>query len=271
MIDIHCHILPHVDDGPKSLEEALTMAGAAYDDGIRTIVSTSHFMEGDYIKGQELTERLNSFNEALQKEKIDIRVLPGNEAYISPDLPQQVKENKVFTINNSRYLLVELPFREIPLYTDQVLYDLQLQGIVPIMAHPERYRPVMDNPNVLYNWISNGALAQLNAGSLTGKFGEQVQKTAQLLLRHHMIHFIGSDGHSARGRRPILSEALRELEEGTHTKVELFHENAKKLIANEDIIVDKPMEYRKQKKHFFSSLLKSLMEKPPGTRKAFSK
>ena len=134
MIDLHCHILPGVDDGAKSMEEAIEMARIAQQDGIKKIAATPHYIEdGCYPSPEEIHRKVEELNHKLSEENIDIEILTGNEAYISPTLPELVQQKKVNTINDTQYLLIEFPMLDIPNYTEHVLYELKLMGITPII------------------------------------------------------------------------------------------------------------------------------------------
>ena len=262
MIDLHCHILPGVDDGAKDLVEALEMARIAEADGITTIISTSHYVEGsEFVMGQTLRDRVASFNERLHQENIGIKVVLGNEAFISPSLVKDVKDKKVFTMNESRYLLIELPMHDIPMYTEDVLYQLMLEGIIPIIAHPERYVKVIEDPMLLYHLIQKGVLVQINAGSLTGRFGTKVKETCEILLRHNMVHFIGSDGHSPRKRRPEIKEAAKTARQilGEERAMKIIHDNPLKIINHKEIEVEAPIGIEEKQKKLFQNLLKNLL------------
>lgn len=248
MIDIHCHILPGVDDGAKDWDEALAMARIAKADGIRTIINTSHFIpEGNFKTGEQLKAICEAFQEELVKANINIEILLGNEAYITPDLVKKVIDKEVFTIHNSRYLLIEFPFQGIPLYTEDVLYELKLKGIIPIIAHPERSAKVMENPMLAYSLIQQGALVQLNAGSLLGKFGPKIQETSEVLLKHKMVHFLGSDGHSIRSRKPKLRQAFETAANliGKSEAEKIVYYNAKIILADRELAIDEPIEIAK--------------------------
>lgn len=245
MIDIHCHILPGVDDGPKSMEESLQMARIAAKDGIKIIVSTSHFIdESKFISGEPLKNRVESLNEKLKEEGIALTVLLGNEVYMSPQLPTRLENSEIFTINNSRYLLIELPFSDIPIYMDETIYQLKLKGITPIIAHPERYGQIIEQPNIVYEWINKGVLIQINAGSLKGRFGPRVKEVSQILLKHNLVHFIASDGHSANGRKPKLSDAVFEASEiiGKNQALKLVTDNVHAVIRDQELEIAEPIE-----------------------------
>jgi protein-tyrosine phosphatase len=208
MIDIHTHILPGLDDGARSWEEAVAMARGAVKDGIEAVVATPHIYEATSITPQEICEKTRQFQTLLDCQGIKLRVLPGAEVHLAIDLPDRLGEGRFQTITDGcRYLLVEFPFGLLPLYTDEVLFELQAGGVIPIIAHPERNESVQKDPNRLYNMIQKGMLAQLTGGSLRGNFGSKVEYTAKLLLKHNLIQILASDGHRADRRRVLLSKA----------------------------------------------------------------
>jgi len=227
MIDLHCHIYPGVDDGPISLEETRAMLDIAVTEGIRTIIASHHFSEEDHT--------VETYLDAIQVAKsqvqpliddlsADIKILDGAEVFISPNIIH-IKDLKKLCINNSRYLLIELPMMDIPIYTEDVVYSLKINGITPIIAHPERNRRIVHEPSTLEPLINLGALAQVNTGSITGLFGKHVRKTAKKLIKKNMIHALGSDAHSPRRRGPYMKEAARQLTKwaGSHAARRILH------------------------------------------------
>lgn len=211
MIDLHCHILPEIDDGPVSLEETKAMLAIAKNEGISTIAATHHFYEEEdtvelYLKA--VSDARIRTQPIIDEQELDICIIGGAEVFISPFI-SELKDIEKLCINNSRYLLIELPMADIPQYTEDVVYQLNLKGIRPIIAHPERNRRIISDPNALLPLITLGALAQANTGSITGLFGKQVQKSAKKLIKHNMIHAVASDAHSPRRRGPYMREAAR--------------------------------------------------------------
>ncbi len=209
MIDLHSHILPGVDDGPRDLEESLEMARVAVEDGITRLAATPHNANWrDGGRRAWVQERVDGLQSVLDEQGIPLKVVPGVETYIAPDLIQHLKEERAFTLNGSRYLLIELPLHSWPLYTEQVLFEVQVQGLVPIVAHAARYLEVQEDPNRILGLVERGALVQLTAGSLTGQFGRRARDTARRLLEHNLAHLIASDSHSARSRPPRLTPGV---------------------------------------------------------------
>lgn len=210
MIDIHSHILPGLDDGSNSMEQSLAMVRQLYEAGFQTLIATPHVLEGrDYLSPEEILVTTDQVRTCVAEAGIPVEILPGAENYIFPDLIKWVREGKLMTLGNTgKYLLVELPMLEIPLYTDQVFFELQVEGLTPILAHPERNRGLVENPVRLLDWASRGILFQLDLRSLNGKYGPQAQELAHRLLHSELIHLIGSDAHRvARSITPYL-EAL---------------------------------------------------------------
>ncbi len=210
MIDIHCHILPGVDDGAAELDDSVGLAEAAVADGTRTVVATPHGAKWAYAGNLvETQRRVSDLQAELNGRGVDLEVLTGLEVHITPDLAQLHDRGDVFTLNGSRYLLVEFPLQVMPIYADQVLFDLQLRHLVPVIAHPERNLAIAAKPEILWRMVSRGMLAQVTAGSLIGLFGSKTREVAETLVTHHLVHVIASDAHSATGRGPALSAAVK--------------------------------------------------------------
>jgi protein-tyrosine phosphatase len=198
MYDIHSHILPGVDDGPSSIEDALKIAYAAEQAGVKAIVCTPHYIDDKYKNGSaDNLIILDNFRKALEVKRIHIQLYLGNEILIAPDIINLLDMNRISTLNNSRYILVEMPICSKPLYTDDVIFKLRLRGLVPVIAHPERYEWMTRNPEELNNIIVKGCLVQLNIASINGFYGRKVRKTAEALVRENYVHLLGSDCHSS--------------------------------------------------------------------------
>lgn len=250
MIDIHSHILPRVDDGAVSMEVSIKMARMYIEVGFKTVIATPHYIEGAVATSIEDNKiMLDSLRVELIKEELDLQVFLGNEAYISMDIVRDIEEGKVSTLNRTRYVLVEFPMFDIPIYAENMIYELLLKGYVPIIAHPERNAKIMEDPNILYNYIQKGALSQLNLPSLEGRYGRRAQEVAKILLKHDMIHFASTDAHTNRGRSPRVKDALKIL-----TKVvseedfeKLIYKNAQTLLKDQLISIKSPVEYKQKR------------------------
>ncbi|MDE5976897.1 MAG: capsular biosynthesis protein, partial [Turicibacter sp.] len=237
MIDLHCHILPGIDDGSKDIEETLEMARIAASEGVHHIICTPHYIPySDYYNKAQVEELVVQVNEKLAQENIKLTLSAGHEVYMTPDLLDLVKNEEVSTLNGSKYLLIEFPMNEIPSYAEDIFYELKLMGLTPILAHPERYPMVMEDPNLLLKYLKLGVLCQSNVGSIRGFFGERAQKTVLQLIEHHMVHFIATDAHSPRNRSPKVQKALEVVTQlDPKLAQELFVENPLKVYNNEKI------------------------------------
>jgi protein-tyrosine phosphatase len=213
MIDIHVHILPFMDDGAADMGRSLVMAGIAHEDGISTLVATPHVMTEAFDNNKEdILLKVDEVNAMLTKADYPVVVLPGAEYYLEPDLPEQLARGEVLTLNGSgRYLLVELPSSCVPDYTGQILYEIQLQGVVPIIAHPERNAGFIRDPRLLKDFVDKGILAQLTSASVTGLFGRTVRQAALSFVEGGLVQVLASDAHSVNDRAPVLSRAAAEI------------------------------------------------------------
>lgn len=249
MIDIHSHILPGLDDGSQSMEETLAMLKMAAADGITGIVATPHVNNSIYPNSKEtIIAKVEEVNRLLQSEHIPISVFPGAEIRLEPDLPERMAKKELLTINNTgSYLLIELPAEFIPTYTEQSLYELQLQGVIPIIAHPERCSGFHHDPARLTNLVAKGILLQITTGSIIGLFGNKTRKTALRLINRGYAHFIGSDAHSAGGvRKPLLSAAYGEIKKLYDIKTAdcLAHDNPGRALEGQQVQTLAPRRYR---------------------------
>ncbi len=210
MIDLHCHILPGIDDGPQDLTESLALAKAMYDDGVRVAVATPHTRNGAYENPPDrVRTAVASFQNTLNDENIPLTVLPGAEVHLTAGLYDLVVSGEVGTLNdNGRYLLVEFPFQAIPPGAGEELFRLIMNGITPIIAHAERQLDFSRNPDILRKYVRAGCLVQVTAGSVSGGFGKEIMEIAGRFLKMKLVHVIASDAHSMGGRSPALSSAL---------------------------------------------------------------
>lgn len=209
MIDIHSHILPGLDDGPETLAEALVLAAEAYKAGTRTLVATPHVLNSlDMNRNMQIINVFNQFKKRLAYELPDMKLILGSEIYFRPHLAK-LAHLEVSTIDaGGLYMLVEFSLTDIPRGFEREIKELQRNGIIPIVAHPERNAAAIRRPNLIKQMIEAGALIQVNAGSLTDLFGRTVKNMAYNLLKRGWVQVIASDAHSHIHRGPSLQEAV---------------------------------------------------------------
>lgn len=204
MIDIHCHPLAGVDDGPEAFETSVAMGQMAAGDGTTHLVATPHCnyhypfnVEVNQAKIAELQAALGDVP----------KLLMGCDFHLSYENIQQLMDGdgRRFTINQNGYLLVELDEHFVPQQFDQVFYDLQVAGFIPIVTHPERNPVFARKPELLWSWVARGCLVQVTAQSYTGGFGQAAQHLAEVWLEHNLVHFFASDAHDDEHRPPLLS------------------------------------------------------------------
>ncbi|SEO25075.1 protein-tyrosine phosphatase [Amphibacillus marinus] len=252
MIDIHCHILPGLDDGAKHMEESLSMARAAINEGIHTIIATPHHKNGSYENDREaIIKEVAYLNESLAYENIPLTILPGQEIRIHGEMINGIQTGELMTLNEStRYAFVELPTNHIPRYTTQLLFDLQVHDLIPIIVHPERNTELLEHPNRLYEFVRNGALTQVTAASTIGKFGKKTMKFSHELIEYNLTHFIASDAHNLRSRSFMMAAAINQLEAkfGQQTVYKLL-DNAELLVDGQTVFAEEPQ--RIERKKFF--------------------
>lgn len=210
MIDIHSHILPGLDDGAKTMEETLGIVSQLQQSGFKTLIATPHVLEDNFLSPADILAYTEQVRMRVAEAGIQIEILPGSENYIFPEMAKWVRDGKLMTLGNTgKYILVELPMLEIPQYTDQVFFELQVNGLTPVLAHPERNRKLVENPERLLEWARKGIFFQMNLRSLDGRYGPQSKGLAEILLDSNLIHFIGSDAHRVSRRESTYPETLQ--------------------------------------------------------------
>jgi protein-tyrosine phosphatase len=249
MIDIHSHILHGVDDGPENLQQSLALLEQAVKEGITDIISTSHVLHPTYdASAQAVVEQVASLQTILNEQKIPLTIHTGHEIRISEEMPELFAQGKLLPLANSKYILVELPSNIVPTYTKPLLFQLQEQGYIPIIAHPERNKAIAENPRRLRDLIDNGALAQITAGSVAGHFGKQVQKISMNLIESNLIHTYGSDVHHLQNRPFLYEEGLSYLEKHKLADtVEVLLENNARILTDERMIILEPQTSKEKK------------------------
>jgi len=207
MVDIHSHILPYIDDGAETLEEAVAMAELAADSGINHIVTSSH---GNYYSYSldEYNESFNKFQEILKEKKIPVTLYPGMEIFLDEYAIQLIKQNRLLSLNKTNYILVEFPFEESVKNVCNRIAALQSCQYRIILAHPERYIFVQKDPELAYYLEEQGCVLQVNQGSLMGDFGEKCRQLASRMLNDGIVGVIATDAHDTKYRSPSIHRLL---------------------------------------------------------------
>jgi len=259
MIDLHCHILPGIDDGAGSLSESIEMCRIAVNDGISKVVCVPHHVVGKYNNNREkITRCVEKLQASLNDEDIPLTLYPGCEIRLDLNLVENIKTGELMTMNDSgRYITLELPNEALPQNIEEIISSFIFVGIVPIIGHPERNQVIRNNPGVIYRLVGLGALTQLTSASLTGLFGSEIKKFSIFLLKHKLAHMLMTDAHSSKRRRPVLSEGLEILKEivGEKAAMEMVEAIPEKILNGEDIDVKYPVPFKekssgKMKKYF---------------------
>jgi protein-tyrosine phosphatase len=212
MIDIHAHILPGLDDGPTDMEASVGMGRIYASEGVTCVFSTSHSQEVAEEGRARIEEGLGQVRAAWRDAGIQVDLVLGVEVYLRPDTLDDLRDGRLWTLGDSRYVLVEVPYQPWPVYADAALHDLRLAGYVPILAHPERYTVIQERPEKMVELLEQGVLCQVTAGALLLKSGNAVRRTADLLVKHRLAQFIATDAHSPHWRSPEVRDALQAAE-----------------------------------------------------------
>jgi len=249
MIDIHTHILANIDDGPWNLNDSVKLAQLAVHSGITTVIATPHYQYGGIINDREkVLNKVSHFQGLLDERGIPLEVLPGGEIMINSYHYDLLKKKDLPTLNDSgKYILIELPMDLVPANLDEAIFNLRVRGLTPIIAHPERNREVIKDPNLVLKLIELGALIQANACSMVGKNGFRVMRTAEILLFQNMVHFLASDTHSLATRVPMLNAASSKVEKllGSRVAQRLVEDNPRYVLEGKTFGIEEPERYSK--------------------------
>ena len=238
MVDIHCHLLPGVDDGAGDWEESVAMARMAAHDGTKTIIATPHQLGGHrHTHGDVIRAKSAELQQVLKRHGVELTVLPGADVRIETGMVALVQSDELLTLaDRGRHLLLELP-HELYIPLDRLLDELAAAGLVGILSHPERNQGILYDPSVLESIVDAGCLLQLTADSLTGAFGVQIQKLADSIIRQGMAHFVASDAHGTKLRRPLLQKSFQRVVHMTdlNTGYDLFGRNPTLVVQGQDV------------------------------------
>ena len=237
-IDIHCHIVPHVDDGARTSGQALRMIAIAYNNGFRTMIATPHYEVGRYEENKESIQKYFLKLKKLVEQKYpDFNLFLGNEIFFSYGVVENITEGNIFTLADSNYVLVEFSPNDKLDYIEKSLYEIVNGGYTPILAHVERYDEVMKSYRNVERLVDAGVYIQTNASTVAGKRGRSMRRKILKLIRKDLVHFIGTDAHSDGRRSPDISECVKYLLKKTDEETVdlLLRKNALSVLRNEDI------------------------------------
>lgn len=235
--DMHCHILPGVDDGARSIEESVKMLGIASKSNITDIILTPHYKIGRYeIDKAEMRDEIKKFRLYIKDKFPGINIYEGTELMFSEDAVELLEEDKILTMNKTKCVLVEFHPSHNKKYIKESLYKVVCAGYTPVVAHIDRYADMIEAYDTIEDIIDMGALIQVNADAVTGKMGRLSKKFTKMLMKYDMLHFIGSDAHSTRSRTPDLSECAAYIEKkfGKEYRDELLILNPKKYFTMDE-------------------------------------
>ncbi|MBF7016772.1 tyrosine-protein phosphatase [Staphylococcus durrellii] len=249
MIDIHNHILPDIDDGPKNITETIMLLQQAKEQGVTGIIATPHHLSPKYTNNiKDVKALIKEVQQISVIQKIGVNIYHGQEIRLTDQIVSDIEKGNISGLNDSKYLLIEFPSNEVPLYTKQLFYELQLMKFIPIIAHPERNKVLANNMNVLYDLINMGALSQLTAGSLLGNAGKNIQKISIKMIHYDLTHFIASDAHHS-VLRPFAIKKLfkyRKLKK-VKPKIEAMFNHSQLIIENSTIDKQQPINFSNQR------------------------
>jgi protein-tyrosine phosphatase len=249
MIDIHCHILPGIDDGAKTSKDTLIMLKSAIDEGITAITATPHHNSEFNNESPLILKKVKEVQNIIEEHQLPIAIFPGQEVRIYGDLLKDFSDGKLLTAaRTSDYMLIEFPSNHVPGYAKELFYNLQLQGIQPILVHPERNSGIIENPGILFDFIEQGVLSQITASSVTGHFGKKIQKLTFKMIENHLTHFVASDAHNVTSRAFKMKEAFEIIEDRYgFDRSQNFKDNAKSVILNKSVYKGNPVRIKTRK------------------------
>ena len=213
-VDVHCHMLPGIDDGADSWEQSLEMARMASGDGTRMVIVTPHQL-GNFAHnhGDMIRERTTQFQDALNQHEIPLNVLPGADVRIEPDMIRGLHSGEVLSLaDRKKHVLLELP-HELYFPLEGIISDLAANGMVGILSHPERNQGILKNPDVLLPLVERGCVMQITAGSLLGSMGPACEQFCHWMIERDIVHIMATDAHGTKSRRPLMRRAFDRLAE----------------------------------------------------------
>lgn len=259
MIDIHNHIIPGLDDGSKSLEMSMKMLKHASKQGITEIVNTVHYqhpkVDMNSISFDAVQIELENLQLELNKNYIPIKLHIGAEIFFLPNL-LSLTDKPMTTLGNGKYMLIEFPLNLMPESQKQQLFDLRMSGVIPIIAHPERYLSIQRKPELVLNWLDAGCIIQVDAGSVLGYLGSKAQETSEIIIKNSWCQVIASDAHDDKKRNFCMKDAHSLIKSWIGEQaMKLFKENPYAIINGLNFKFE--YDYQYQTKYSFKQWMKS--------------
>ena len=254
MVDLHCHLLPGIDDGSNSMDISLRLAREATENGVTHALLTPHHMNGCYVNHkQDVIRRTKEFQEQINAHNIPLTVFPGQEVRINGQLLEALdKDDILFADTAGKYMMLEFPDDDVPHYTNQMIFDLQQRRIIPVIVHPERNTKIMAEPDLIYRLLEKGCLSQITASSYVGTFGKKVENFSRQLIEAGQGYVFASDAHDLPGRKYEMRQAFEKLQhEFGKDLVNQYESNAQAIINGEVVALNDLRVIRKRKKYFW--------------------
>ena len=258
MIDFHNHVLPNIDDGSRSLDMSLDMLNYAAEQGITDVVNTVHYMhpkmEHKEVNYNFINNKIIQLQNNLDEAGISVTLHSTSEVFFVPGISQLV-DDPLATFSKKKYMLIEFQPNLIPELQKKILFNLKMNGVNPIIAHPERYLPVQENIIIVYDWLNSGCLIQVDAGSVLGNFGNKIRKVSEKIIKNGWCQIMGSDAHNNKKRNFCLNEANYIVSKWIGKESgKLTNENPQALIDGKDIFIE--LEEERKNNNFFLNFFK---------------
>lgn len=253
MVDLHCHLLPGIDDGSKNMEISLRLAREATKNGVTHALLTPHHMNGRYVNHkQDVIQQTKKFQEQINAHNIPLTVFPGQEVRINGQLLKALdKDDILFADTAGKYMMLEFPDDDVPHYTNQIIFDLQQRGIIPIIVHPERNTKIMAKPDLIYQLLEKGCLSQITASSYVGTFGKKVETFSRQLIAAGQGYVFASDAHDLPGRKYEMRQAFEKMQHDFDQElVDRYQRNARLIINGESVPLNDLRTINKRRKFF---------------------
>lgn len=250
LVDVHCHILPGIDDGAKDWETSIKLARQAVSDGVTHAVCTPHTLNGKYVNHKkEVITLTQNFQDMLDDAKIPLTVFPGQEVRISGDLPKALDDDDIlFLDEDGQYMLLEFPSDDVPAYAKDMIFKLMQRGIIPVVVHPERNKKILEQPRILQQLIEQGCLVQITASSYMGTFGKKIEEMSREFIAAGQCACFASDAHDLPKRQYQYSEALKKLsKEFGNPLAQQYQDNARALVNGDTVQLNwRPLSKKKK-------------------------